>query len=120
MIDWNAVGRNGFVVKLPTGEAVDTFLEELHRELPQLSPPSKIATSSIKVLGDDAAMYVGCNGLRDTIHWEWSGYSFFQTAYPYNKSEFFDYGLKCQDFGDLGCEYEIDVCSLFSAEEVPL
>ena len=118
MIDWKAVCRGGFVVKLPTGETVDAFIEELHRELPQLSQPGKFVVSGLKDLGDDAAMYVGCNGLRDTIHWEWSGYSFFQTAYPYNKSEFFDYGLKCQDFGDIDLDHEIDVCSLFSSEEV--
>lgn len=120
MIDWNAINRNGFVVKLPTWEAIDAFIEELHRELPQLSPPGKLITSSLKNLGDDAAMYVGHNGMRDTIHWEWSNYSFFQRTYPYKEYEFFDYGLKCQDFGDLACEHEIDVCSLFSAEEVPL
>lgn len=118
MIDWNAIDRNGFVVKLPTEEAIDAFIEELHRELPQLSQPGMMVVSSLKDYGDDAAMYVGCNGMRRTIHWEWSRYSYFQKAYPYNEFEFFDYGLKCQDFGDLGCEYEIDVCSLFSEQEV--
>ena len=118
MIDWNAVSRDGFVVKLPTREAVNTFIKELHRELPQLSPPGKFVVSSLKSLGDDAAMYVGCNGLKDTIHWEWSNYSFFQRAYPYKEFEFFDYDCKCQDFGDIILEHEIDVCSLFSSEEV--
>ena len=118
MIDWNAVGRNGFVVKLPTGETIDAFIEELHSELPQLPPPGKFVISGLKALGDNAAMYVGCNGMRDIIHWEWSNYSFFQKAYPYNEFEFFDYDRKCQDFGDIILEHEIDVCSLFSAEEV--
>lgn len=69
MIDWNAIDRNGFVVKLPTEEAIDAFIEELHRELPQLSPPGECVISALKSFGHNAAMYVGCNGMRDIIHW---------------------------------------------------
>lgn len=120
MIDWNAVGRNGFVVKLPTVEAVDAFLEELHRELPQLSRPGRFVIDSLKEYTENAAMYIGCDGLREGLHWEYCYYDYFREHYPYNQCEFFEYGFGCQDLGDLGCVHEIDVCSLFSVEEVPL
>ncbi len=118
MIDWSAVDRNGFVVSLPTEEAVDSFLRELSEEYPQLHMPQPTVVRNIKHYKDRAAMYIGEHGLRSDLHWEYCYYEWFKSHMPYSKAEFFEYQPTTLDLGDIESDPAFDLCLLFSNEEV--
>ena len=118
MIDWSLVGEKRIVVRVPTEEAVDELFDELLQRYPFMDIPSKYIQNRLIEYGDDAAIYIAPPRSPTGPHWEYCSYDWYASHSPYCDSVFCEWGAGTVDLGDLGCEYEIDVCSLFSSEEV--
>ena len=118
MIDWSLVGEKRIVVRVPTEEAVNEFFDELLQRYPFMNIPPEYVESNLRKYGDDAAIYLAPHWDSRGLHWEYSGYEWYAINSPYCDSVFIEWGTAPTDLGDLACEHEIDVCSLFSSEEV--